>query len=86
MDERTKSFIFYGMVATAFFLALANTIKEASATQPHAAVVDDHYKDIIKQVPRQVEICTEKRVGGDKTGDAVMGAIIGQGTTGPVGP
>ena len=65
------------MVATAFFLAVANTIKEARATQPHASVVRDHYKSIIKQIPRQVEICTEKKVGGDKTGDAVVGAIIG---------
>ena len=77
MNERTKDFIFYGMVATAFFLAVANTIKEARATQPHASVVRDHYKSIIKQIPRQVEICTEKKVGGDKTGDAVVGAIIG---------
>ena len=53
------------------------TGKSAFATQPHAAVVHDHFKDVIHQKPYQVEICSERNVSGDKTGDAVMGAIIG---------
>ena len=63
-----------GFIAGVGLVFLAN---KAYATQPHAAVVNDHYKTVIKQVPYQVEICTEKNVSGDKTGDAVLGAIIG---------
>ena len=47
------------------------------ATQPHAVVVHDHFKDVIHQKPYQVEVCSERNISGDKTGDAVMGAIIG---------
>ena len=77
MSERTKDFVFYGMIAFAFFLALMNLVKEARATQPHAAVVNDHTKTVIKRTPQVVEVCSERKVSGDKTGDAVMGAIIG---------
>ena len=50
---------------------------EVYATQPHAVMVDDHYRSIIKQVPYQVEICREKQVSGDKSADMLTGAIIG---------
>ena len=40
-------------------------------------IVKDHEKAIIKRTPYQVEVCSERKVSGDKTGDAVMGAIIG---------
>ena len=39
--------------------------------------VTDHYKYVVMKHPRQVEVCENKRVSGDKTGDALMGAIIG---------
>ena len=39
--------------------------------------VMDHYKTVINQTPYKVEICREVNVGGDKTGDALKGAIIG---------
>tara|TARA_B100000287_G_C20471520_1_gene717439 strand:+ start:58 stop:486 length:429 start_codon:yes stop_codon:yes gene_type:complete len=58
-----------------FLLVMA--AEQALATQPHSAEVQDHYKNVIKQTPYQVEICTEKNVSGDKTGDTVLGAIIG---------
>ena len=29
------------------------------------------------QHPKQVEVCEDVSVGGDRTGDALMGAIIG---------
>ena len=29
------------------------------------------------QLPKRVEVCEDKVVGGDRTGDALMGAIIG---------
>ena len=77
MNERTKDFIFYGMTALAFTLAVANTVKEARATQPYNVNVQDHTKTVIKRTPQVVEVCSERKVSGDKTGDAVMGAIIG---------
>ena len=39
--------------------------------------VTDHYKYVVMKHPRQVKVCENKRVSGDKTGDALMGAIIG---------
>ena len=77
MSEKTKDFVFYGMTALAFFLALMNLVKEARATQPHAVVVQDYEKTVIKRTPYNVEVCSERKVSGDRTGDAVMGAIIG---------
>ena len=53
------------------------TGKSAFATQPHAAVVNDHQKPIIKRTPQVVEVCSERNVSGDKTADTILGAIIG---------
>ena len=39
--------------------------------------VQDHYKNIIYKTPSQVEVCYDRNVSGDKTGDAIKGAIIG---------
>ena len=77
MNERTKDFIFYGMTALAFSLAVANTVKEAKATQPFNATVQDHDKAVIKRTPFQVEVCSERKISGDKTADTILGAIIG---------
>ena len=77
MSERTKSFVMYGMVALAFFLALMNLVKEARATQPYNVEVQDHQKTVIKRTPFNVEVCSERKVSGDKTADTILGAIIG---------
>ena len=77
MSERTKSFVMYGMVAFAFFLALMNLVKEARATQPYNVDVKDYTKTVIKRTPQVVEVCSERRVSGDKTADTILGAIIG---------
>ena len=53
------------------------TGKSAFATQPYNVEVRDHQKTVIKRTPQVVEVCSERKVSGDKTGDAVMGAIIG---------
>ena len=53
------------------------TGKSAFATQPHAAVVNDHTKTVIKRTPQVVEVCSERKVSGDKTADTILGAIIG---------
>ena len=60
-----------------FSIGLIFATTSAYATQPHAAVVQDHYKDIISQKPYTVEVCRDRVVSGDKTGDALTGAIIG---------
>ena len=39
--------------------------------------VQDHYKNIIYKTPSQVEVCYDRNVSVDKTGDAIKGAIIG---------
>ena len=77
MNERTKDFVFYGMVAFAFFLALMNLVKEARATQPYNVEGKDYQKTVIKRTPQVVEVCSEKKVSGDKTADTILGAIIG---------
>ena len=39
--------------------------------------VVDHFKQVYHNKPYQVEVCYDQKVSGDKTGDALMGAIIG---------
>ena len=53
------------------------TGKSAFATQPHAAVVEDHTKTVIKRTPYSVEVCSAVDVQRDKTKDTILGAIIG---------
>ena len=77
MSEKNKDFIFYGMVSFAFVLAVINLVKEARATQPYNVEIQDHEKAVIKRTPFQVEVCSERKVSGDKTADTILGAIIG---------
>jgi uncharacterized protein YcfJ len=77
MNEKTRSFILYGMTMAAFVLAAMFTIKQASATSAYNADVQDHFKTVIKRTPYNVEVCSERKVSGDKTGDTLLGAIIG---------
>ena len=42
-----------------------------------AETVKDYNKTVVNRVPYSVEVCTDQVVGGDKTGDALKGAIIG---------
>ena len=62
-----------GYAAVGLFLATS----QVGATQPHAAVVTDHQKTVIKRTPHIVEVCSERKVSGDKTADTILGAIIG---------
>lgn len=39
--------------------------------------ITDHWKTVIDRKPYNVEVCYEKNVSGDKTGDTLKGAIIG---------
>ena len=35
--------------------------------------IQDHYKNIIYKTPSQVEVCYDRNVAGDKTGEALKG-------------
>tara|TARA_B100001287_G_C22613614_1_gene496398 strand:- start:210 stop:632 length:423 start_codon:yes stop_codon:yes gene_type:complete len=61
------------------YIACAGLVMTSSAyaTQPYNVQVTDHQKTVIKRTPQVVEVCSERNVSGDRTGDAVMGAIIG---------
>jgi len=76
MNEKTKDFLFWGMLASALVLSVVNAT-DANATQPHTAVVKDHYKTVINSSPYRVEVCRNQTTSGDKTADTLKGAIIG---------
>ena len=65
---------FVGIIAGVGAVLLAN---EAFATQPYNVEVRDHQKTVIKRTPQVVEVCSERKVSGDKTADTILGAIIG---------
>ena len=48
-----------------------------ASTSAMAETVQDFNKTVVNRVPYSVEVCTNQAVGGDKTGDALKGAIIG---------
>ena len=54
-----------------------NVYATETVSEVKYAEVRDHYKAVIRRTPQVVEVCSERKVSGDKTGDAVMGAIIG---------
>ena len=56
------------------YIACASLVMTSSA---YANQVQDHYKSIISQTPYSVEVCRDHVTSGDKTGDALTGAIIG---------
>ena len=41
------------------------------------ANVHDHYKTVFIQEPYKVQVCRDKVISGDKTGDTLGGAILG---------
>ena len=61
-----------GVVWTLAFVGGFITGKSAFAND-----VQDHYKNVIQKKPYSVEVCYEQQTSGDKTGDAIKGAIIG---------
>ena len=54
---------------------LFSVITSANAADAHQT--KDHYKEVYHKTPHGVEVCYDQRVGGDKTGDTLKGAIIG---------
>ena len=60
-----------GAIGFIAFTFVANSVKAEDTT------VRDHYKNIIHKKPYSVEVCYDRQVSGDKTGDMLTGAIIG---------
>jgi uncharacterized protein YcfJ len=56
---------------------MLTAITATLATAAQAQTVTDVTKRVINKTPYQVEVCTDKAVSGDKTKDALIGAIIG---------
>ena len=69
MKERTKDFIWWSGIALASALFISSKVD--------ASEIQDHYKNVINQIPYNVEVCRDRVTSGDKTGDALAGAIIG---------
>ena len=70
MNLFQKQTLVWGGIGAIAFTFIANSVKADTQVQ-------DHYKNIIYKTPSQVEVCYDRSVSGDKTGDALKGAIIG---------
>ena len=70
MNIFQKQNLVWGGIGFITFTFIANSVKADTQVQ-------DHYKNIIYKTPSQVEVCYDRNVSGDKTGDALKGAIIG---------
>ena len=70
MNIFEKQTLVWGGIGAIAFTFIANSVKADTQVQ-------DHYKNIIYKTPSQVEVCYDRQVSGDKTGDALKGAIIG---------
>ena len=70
MNLFQKQTLMWGGIGAIAFTFIANSVKADTQVQ-------DHYKNIIYKTPSQVEVCYDRNVSGDKTGDALKGAIIG---------
>ena len=60
----------YAMLGIAAVLMFASSQAVAETTQ-------DHFKQVVNKTPHQVEVCYDRQVSGDKSGDMLKGAIIG---------
>ena len=70
MNLFERQTLVWGGIGAIAFTFIANSVKADTQVQ-------DHYKNIIYKTPSQVEVCYDRNVSGDKTGDAIKGAIIG---------
>ena len=70
MNIFQKQTLVWGGIGAIAFTFIANSVKADTQVQ-------DHYKNIIYKTPSQVEVCYDRQVSGEKTGDAIKGAIIG---------
>jgi len=64
-------------VLTAVVGLLMSTAVQSENVNVKGTHVHDIYKDVINRQPYSVEVCYDKQVSGDKTGDTLSGAILG---------
>ena len=73
LKETTKNKLFYVLLGVGFML----NVLPANAYESVNATITKHYKTVIDRKPYVVEVCENRTVGGDRTGDTLRGAIIG---------
>ena len=56
---------------------LLTTAVHAADVRVKGTHIHDHYKNQIHQQPYVVQVCYDKKISGDKTGDTLKGALIG---------
>jgi len=65
---------------------LMTTTVQAGNVNVKGVHIHDTYKNVINRQPYTVEVCYDKQVSGDKTGDtlgaAILGGILGKALTG----
>ena len=62
MNLFQKQTLVWGGIGAIAFTFIANSVKADTQVQ-------DHYKNIIYKKPSNIEVCYERQVSGDKTGD-----------------
>lgn len=73
LKETTKNKLFYVLLGVGFVL----NVLPANAYESVNATITKHYKTVIDRKPYVVEVCENRTVGGDRSGDMLTGAIIG---------
>ena len=63
-------------LALGLFLASCHPVNAQDNVNLNAQV-HDHYKTVFIQEPYKVQVCRDKVISGDKTGDTLGGAVIG---------
>ena len=58
-------------------LLIIFAIAMVSSTPAFAETTQDHFKQVVNKTPHQVEVCYDRQLSGDKSGDMLKGAIIG---------
>ena len=61
MNERTKDFIFYGIMFAYLVLSIMFIAKEAKATPPYNVQITDHDKAIIKRTHFRLRYVPKKK-------------------------
>ena len=65
------------LIATTVTLLALSACNYANAEMNNTAIVSDVNKEVINRQPYQVEVCTDRTVRNDTTGDMIVGGIIG---------
>ena len=73
LKETTKNKLFYVLLGVGFVL----NVLPANAYESVNATITKHYKTVIDRKPYVVEVCEDRAVSGDRSGDMLTGAIIG---------